>query len=155
MRSRLLTGIVAATVLLVLSTGCDKRTLFHSYRHVPCQEWNRTDTLTFTIDTIGRDALCRFELELRTTDSYPYRSLWVIVESQFTSPLFLRRDTVECRLMDSGYQHTGSGVHVYQYTTTLPPLPLHKGQTGRVSVRHFMSRERLPGIRDVGLCIGL
>lgn len=144
---------VVSILPLVLLTACEQGTWLHAYRHIAQQEWTRSDTLTFITDTVAQEGQYTFEVELRASDSYPYRSLWLIVESRLLQPAFQRNDTVKCVLMDPITNRMGKGVFIYQYTVSLPPLPLQKGQYGHINIRHFMSRECLPGIRDVGIRI--
>ena len=81
---------------------------------------------------------------------YPYKSIWLGVERDFSPPAVLRRDTVECLLVDSTLRMDG-GIHLYQCVVPLPSMQLQRGQAGQVRVVHLMSRESLPGVHDVGI----
>lgn len=152
MKKRLIPYLSVAIVsALCILTACDGQTLYHSYLHVPANGWEKHDTLVFHTDSIPQDATYQFQLELRSTDKFPYQSVWVIVEREFTPPQSLRRDTVECQLLDPVTQKTGRGIYLYQYSIPLPPLHLHKGQNGEIRIRHYMRRESLPGLHDIGI----
>lgn len=131
-------------------SGCDEGVLYHSSRHVPAAEWGYRDTLSFTVDTVKDDGLCHFEVGLRVTEDYPYKSIWLGVERSFSPPAVFRRDTVECFLSDST-RHKAGGLHLHQYVVPLPSLQLWQGQSGQVRIVHLMNREALPGIYDVGV----
>lgn len=146
------TFIAAVSILLSL-TGCNEHVIYHSYRHVPEQGWNSRDTFTFDIDTVRTAATYQFALGLRSTNSYPYTVIWLAVEREFSHPDTLHRDTVKCQLMDSVTHRMGKGIYMYQYDVPLPPMTLHRGQTGQVRIIHLMQREVLPGIHDVGVLI--
>ena len=131
------TFIAAVSILLSL-TGCNEHVIYHSYRHVPEQGWNSRDTFTFDIDTVRTAATYQFALGLRSTDSYPYTVIWLAVEREFSHPDTLHRDTVKCQLMDSVTHRMGKGIYMYQYDVPLPPMTLHRGQTGQVRIIHLM-----------------
>lgn len=132
-------------------TGCDEHVLYHTYHHMPFQEWDIHDTLVFRTDTIPEDQTYSFNIEIRTNRQYPYKSIWLIAERRFAYPQQIRRDTVECVLTDS--TNRNKGIHLYSSEVPLSPLLLPKGQTGEIRLTHFMQRQTLPGISDVGLCI--
>ena len=144
--------IAAASVLLSLA-ACNGRRVYSAYHHVPEGVWDRGDTLSFRIDTLRADAVYQFALGLRSTISYPYTSIWMAVEREFTPPHTLWRDTVECQLVDSTTRRVGKGIYMYQYEIALPAMSLRQGQSGRVRVVHLMQRESLPGIYDVGVFV--
>lgn len=144
---------VIVTGLLCALTGCDERTLYHSYLPTPLQGWEKHDTLVFHTDTVRTGADYRFDVELRSTEKFPYQSVWLIVERDFGHTANIRRDTVECRLLDPKTQRMGRGIYTYQYSVPLPSLHLNEGQAGEIRIRHYMHRETLPGLHDIGIRI--
>ncbi|MCD8317674.1 MAG: gliding motility lipoprotein GldH [Paraprevotella sp.] len=145
--------VFAAMGIAWILMGCDKHTLLYSYRHIPQEGWRNTDTLIFALDTLKEDVLCQFDIDLRSTDRYPYKSLWLKVERQFTFPDTTRCDTVQCQLTDPTTDRMGKGIYTYQYSVPLSEFPLRKGQTGQIRITHLMQRETIPGICDVGICV--
>ncbi len=133
-------GLVVAAVALCCFAGCDEGVLCHSGRLVPAEGWRSRDTLVFDVDTLRDNAVCRFEIGLRVTVDYPYKSIWLGVERDFSPPAVLRRDTVECLLVDSTLRMDG-GIHLYQCVVPLPSMQLQRGQAGQIRVVHLMSRE--------------
>lgn len=145
---------VTALSLLGSLTGCDERILYHSYLPIPSEGWEKRDTLVFHTDTIRHAGNYRFDVELRSTEKYPYQSVWLVVESRFGSPeAAARRDTLECFLLDPVTRQTGSGIYTYQYCMPLYSQHLTEGQTCEVRIRHCMHRECLPGLHDIGIRI--
>lgn len=144
---------VTAVCLLCMLSGCDEQILYHSYLPTPQQGWEKHDTLVFHTDTVRESAKYRFDVELRSTERCPYQSIWLIVERDFCHTTHHRCDTVECRLLDPETQRMGQGIHTYQYTVPLPPLYLDKGQAGEIRIRHYMHRETISGLRDIGIRI--
>ena len=145
---------ITATGAALSLAGCDEHTLYHTYAPLSSEGWERKESLCFPIDSLNRDAEdARFTVELRTTDAYPYQSVWLAVERKFSRPDTLLSDTVESVLADSSFRPTGKGIRLYQSQAALPPLSLRKGQRGQIRICHLMIRETLPGIHDVGVRI--
>lgn len=151
MRHILSKAFVTVLSLFFTLTGCDEHVLYHTYRHMPFQEWDIHDTLVFRTDTIPEDHTYSFNIEIRTNRQYPYKSIWLIAERRFAYPQQIWRDTVECALTDS--TNRSKGIHFYSSEVSLPSISLQQGQTGEIRFTHFMQRQTLPGISAVGLCI--
>ena len=149
MRKLLLTGLLP----ILLLAGCDKRTLLHTYQPLDDSEWNRIDTVTFSLPVLTADDACSMVVGLRVTNRYPYELLVMEVEQQFQHPFAHRMDTIYYRLADEDGILTEKGIYYFQYESEALPLELKKGQTGEVKIRHLMHREILPGIMDVGIHI--
>ena len=64
-----------------------------------------------------------------------------------------RSDTLSCKLVDADGTVQGEGVSFYQYRFHLCNMKLTQGDSLRVSIRHNMKREILPGIADVGVTL--
>lgn len=151
-------GMLAARTLLVLLAAagtvvaCDSREdVSFSSRPVAPEGWRSHDTLTFETDTIPRDADYGLEVSLRTTDAYPYKTIWISVTREFAHPDARRTDTVECPVVDPATLRRGKGVHLSTSSVRLAPMRLSKGQTGRIRLTHLMLREKLPGVHDAGI----
>ena len=144
---------LAFCLLLLLWTGCDRNTLMHSYQPLSANEWDRGDTLRFTLPTISADENYSLVIGLRITDDYPYERLVFQVKQDYQNPSFQRVDTIFYQLTDKAGNFTKGGVNYFQYETESLPMELKKGQKGEVRIRHLMHREVLPGIMDVGIHI--
>lgn len=144
---------VIAAVLVIILTGCDEQTVYHTYLPVPILGWEKHDTLVFRTDTIEQEADYQFALEVRSTERYPFQSVWLIVERRFDPTQDFHRDTVECRLLNPTTHRMGEGIYTYQYTFPLPPLHLPGAKPGEIRVRHYMHRETLSGLHDIGIHI--
>lgn len=147
-------AFIAAIWCLFSLPGCDESIFYHASRLLPDNEWHRKDTLCFYLDTLSKDYKHLIpQIGIRTTDQYPYRSIWMAVEGQFARPDTAFCDTIECILTDSVNRPTGEGIHLYQHLMPLTPLSLKKGQSGQIRIRHLMIRETLPGIHDAGILL--
>jgi len=143
--------ISSLTLLILLLTACDKRTVYNHYEHTPLSGWERNDTLSFAVGPVGESGSYVEDLGLRISNEYPFMSLSLIVDQEVSSTHEKRRDTLACDLISGQGVVKGQGVSQYQYSFHLTTMELQSGDKLYVSVRHDMKREILPGISDVGL----
>ena len=140
---------ILAVALAVAS--CDRKTIYHHYEHTPLSGWEKDDTLFFSMKPITQAAVLHRDIELRTDDSYPFRSLNLIVEQTTFPSRLIRRDTLDCQLVTPDGTMLGRGITLYQYRFRLPDVSLTEGDSLSLSIHHNMRRETLPGIADVGI----
>ena len=145
--------ICSISLLIMLLTACNKRTVYYHYEHTPLTGWERNDTLSFVVGPIGEDGQYEEEVGLRITGEYPFMGLNLIVEQQLASTQKKYSDTLVCDLVNEHGSAKGAGVSQYQYMFRLSTLDLHAGDKVFVAIRHDMKREILPGISDIGVKI--
>ncbi len=145
--------IAAMTLVLVamLLTACDHRTIYDRYESTALSGWEKNDTITFAIRPLKEAATYRALLGVRTTDSYPFTSLTLIVEQEIMPAHRVLVDTICCELTDEQGKVLGDGIGYRQYQFEVRQLQLQEGDSLHVVVRHDMKREILPGICDVGI----
>ena len=145
--------IAAMTLALVamLLTACDHRTIYDRYESTALSGWEKNDTITFAIRPLKDAATYRALLGVRTTDSYPFTSLTLIVEQEIMPAHRVLVDTICCELTDEQGKVLGDGIGYRQYQFEVRQLQLQEGDSLHVVVRHDMKREILPGICDVGI----
>lgn len=136
---------------LALASACKEHVVYHAYRAVPIDGWEQTDLLTFGLDTVQAGGTYQISVGLRTTNAYPYQSLWLLIETQEYPSEALELDTLVCRLSDGRGHRRGSGIDTYQYRYPLTTKFLNQGQSLTFRVCHIMRREMLPGVSDVGI----
>lgn len=143
--------ILLAAVAAALSlSSCDGGVAYDEYRATPVAGWERNDTLTFDVPRLRLGGSYAQTLGLRVTGAYPFTALSLLVERVVEPGHRVYADTIDCRLYDDKGNILGRGVTTYQYAFALPPLNLRAGDSLRVSVRHVMKRDPLPGVSDVG-----
>ena len=145
--------IVAGLLLTVITmtVGCDYNTVYDQYDHTPIAGWEKNDTLTFNVPRLPAAGIYHEELGLRINDAYPFMRLHLIVEQRLIPGERIRRDTLNCYLVDEDGNIRGQGVSYYQYSFPITQMKLQKGDSLHISVRHNMKREILPGIADIGI----
>ncbi|MFR1988185.1 MAG: gliding motility lipoprotein GldH [Prevotellamassilia sp.] len=137
--------------LLLLITACHRSPIAYEYQPTPTDGWEPGDTLHFTTDTLTESGTYQLHIGVRTATaiSYPYHSLWLVIQQDWQRPSHQQTDTIECQL--ASRQGTDRpGVTLYQYG-----LPVHKFNGRRqlcpIRVHHIMRNDLLTGIADVGI----
>lgn len=150
--------VCGAMVLALMLTACGGRKMYDTYVHTPETGWEKNDTLSFCVPRATESTPCEVLLGLRTTESYPFTSVSLIVE-QYLCPTpdgsetdtQVLIDTLSCTLTGPDGSMTGSGVSYHQYSFPVRTINIHSGDSLTVRVRHDMKREILPGISDLGI----
>lgn len=142
-------GLAAAVIL----TACQRNTLYDQYGHTSATGWDKNDTLTFHVPRLTDGGLFSRELRLRINSSYPFRALTLVVEQTVFPDHTVRTDTVNCPLSNADGSRPVRGVGFYQYAFPIPPVRLEKGDSLKINIHHYMKRDILPGITDIGIHI--
>ncbi len=149
--SFLLCRAVVAVCIAGMLSACTGSTVYHRYKNVPVTGWEKNDTVVFEVPGMKAAGIYQRQLGLRITGDYPFQGLTLIVEQQTNNLLVPQSDTLNCNIFNKHGNPVGHGVSRYQYLFPLPDVPLDSGQALRISVRHDMKREILPGITDIGI----
>lgn len=143
--------VLAALVLALTLSACTSRTVYDTYQHTPMAGWEKNDTLSFGVRPVPASGTYQALLGLRTSQSYPFTALSLIVEQRILPSGRMFCDTLNCNLVGSGEGIKSQGVSHQQHLFAIRRLPLHRGDSIQVRVRHDMKREILPGISDIGI----
>ena len=153
--AQLLIGIL----LLSLPVACQDNRTFNSYKHIKIGGWARNDTVMFNIPRQW-EGHYSMELDVRATYKFPYRSISMIVEQQIIPankhhiPVTSTTDTINCRIFDNnGNMLARNGIFTSENTNYLSSFHLNRGDSLRLTITHIMSRDELPGISEIGLCL--
>ena len=144
-----LTGIVLTVALILVS--CDRKTIYSHYEHTQLSGWEKNDTLIFNISPVDEGGIYHEEVGLRINDLYPFMSLNLVIDHLNLTQGTVKRDTLNCSLIERDGRVKGKGVSFYQYNFHLNDLDLRAGDSLSINIRHNMKREILPGIADVGI----
>lgn len=144
-------AIVFAAVILMFSS-CRKGMVYSHYEPTPIAGWERIDTLRFDISPVKESGYYRTELGLRIDQSFPFTGLTMIVTREILPEHTSIADTVSFTLMSKNSANfNGNGIALYQYSVPLRELQLQKGDSLHITVNHYMRREILTGVNDVGI----
>ena len=153
--TRLLAYMAAMTAVVVMA-ACNGGMVYDRYTNTPVSGWEKNDTLYYSVPAVKSGGTYAANLGLRTTDSYPFTSLTLIVEQRKVAAdkaVTVVTDTVACQLTDRKGNAAGKGISYHQYQFPVTELMLQDGDSLFVSIRHDMKREILPGISDVGFSL--
>lgn len=137
---------------LLLSACKPGGTATFAYQPTPVEGWDKTDSLTFSIDTVRAGGTYRLSVGLRTSAShaYPYRDITLqIVERISGQPQ--RVVHTNCHLTNAEGDISGTGIASYQYVFDIETVSLPEKSTGTITIRHLMRDPILSGITDVGV----
>lgn len=144
---------LAVGLLVSALAGCQRAPQAYEYHATPVEGWEPGDTLSFRVDSVARAGNYRLSVGVRTSAAhpFPFRVLWLEVKQRWPEAGASRTDTLPCRLVTEEGNLAGRGVSLYQYSFPVCTLSLPQGAHGRVTVRHIMRSEMLPGVSDVGI----
>lgn len=146
---------MAIAIVTLTTAGCTGNKVYDKYQHTFITGWEKNDTLNFSVPRMAASGNYAAGLMLRINGSYPFMSLTMIVEQKVMPAMTVRTDTLKCDLMDAKGNTKGHGTFYYQYSFPIATMPLAKGDSLQVTIRHDMKREILPGVSDVGYSLSL
>ncbi len=152
---------ISGVVLLILSvTSCSEdRLVFEKNVEIPNAHWAVTDKAILEVEVTDTVSQHNFILNVRNTEEYPYRNLYVFVKTKFPNGKS-SRDTVGVVLADATGQWVGSGsgflsssshhsnAIMYHYNKRFPI-----SGTYQIEIEQAMRTDTLIGIRNIGLRI--
>ncbi len=143
---------MALTVALALAS-CNRKTIYTHYNHTPIEGWEASDTLLFAVGPVTEAAVYSETVGLRTCSRYPFKELTLVVDQQIMPTGTLLSDTLRCRLTDEEGTPLTRGFNFYESTFPLRTVSLAHGDSVTLSIHHYMKREILPGIADIGVTV--
>lgn len=155
-------GISLVVMLLAifgLQSCSDPNLVFEENRSIKGSGWAVSDTVVLRFDIQDTLSQHNFLLNVRNTNDYPYRNLYVFVKTVFPNGKF-SRDTVGVVLADPSGRWLGSGSGFLFTNQSLTNKIMYKygrrfplSGTYRVELEQAMRTDTLPGISSVGLRI--
>ena len=130
-------------------TSCNRLMIYSHYESISTEGWERNDSKDFHV-AIREGGTYAESFGLRTTRDYPYTNLSVIVTQQAQPSGIQRADTLNIDITDKEGNELGQGLNYRQIDIALPAIQLEAGDSLFVNIRHYMRRELLPGIADIG-----
>lgn len=139
--------------LLVFLTACSPDEIFSGFHSFPESRWPRSGKAAFEVEITDNALRYDVRLEIRNSNSYPFRNLWLFVDVT-TPDRAQRMDTVNVELADVYGKWYGSGMSLYTRSFLFEeaiqyPMP----GIYTYSVRQGMRAEVLEGIADIGLTV--
>lgn len=154
MRIALLLGL-----LIVVSSCVDDNLVFEENIEIPNEEWSVAEKAILETEISDTLSSHNFLINVRNTERYPYRNLYVFVKTIFPNGKS-SRDTVGIILADAtgrwlgaggGYLNSSSHLSntiMYQYNRRFPLSGNY-----RFEIEQAMRTDTLVGIKNIGLRI--
>jgi len=140
--------------IFVLAVACSKDVVYTDSIAIPSEVWSLDNIPEFKAGISDTASLCNVNFILRTGTSYPYRNIWLFVNTVAPSGKSIT-DTIQYMLADEKGKWFGKGFGDIRELD----LPYRTGvffrEKGTYSfiIRHGMRDENLKGVYDLGLRI--
>ena len=148
-------AIVLAAGLSAVAVACTGDAYFHRVQTVPGDCWVMGQGFAFEVNVTDTVTAYDVYVDLRSSDGYPWRNIYVIGELRDSARAVISRDTLMCELSDRRGKATGKGLSNvkenairWKKNYRFP----HRGTYG-FSVTHGMRNVELPGVSNVGIRI--
>lgn len=141
------------TVVLPFLSACIDGILFHGYKPLPAEGWDKRDTVCFNLPSVPENISGTLTVGLRTVSHVGMQEIVLAVEQVSGEAEVSRCDTVRYPLTDDEGDALTLGVNNHQYETQHLPISLKKGQKGSVRIHHIMTPETVQGITELGIKI--
>jgi len=133
-------SLLPVVILFLLMVGCKKDLIYTDSINIPSEEWSLDFIPEFKPVIDDTISICTFFLTIRTGTSYPYRNIWLFVNTISPSGKSIT-DTLQYMLAELDLPFRRTGIYFPE-----------KG-TYSIKVRHGMRNENLKGVYDLGLRI--
>ena len=150
--------IIALAMAALMVSACHRGVIYSHYEHVDNDGWERTDTLQayqelydYGIPHVKEPGVYQQQVMLRTDNSIPFLGISVVVEQEIFPRGEHKRKRIKCPLVEKNGHVMGNGISCYQYSFKVDSVELYEGDSLHVYVMHYMKRETMPGITDVGI----
>ncbi|HVA98733.1 MAG TPA: gliding motility lipoprotein GldH [Bacteroidia bacterium] len=141
-------------LILITLSSCDKNRVFEKNQKIPNNTWDVKNSIKFQVPISDTITPTNFYVNIRNTDNYPYRNIYLFITTQFPDG-GKAVDTLECILADQNGKWLGSGLGDIWDNQILFKKNVRFPHPGNYifEFQQAMRTEQLPEIMDVGLRI--
>lgn len=153
MRSKVIQSICTMAIfLLAVSLGACQEdfAIVHRSCVVECKGWEDAVKPSFHVVDLAREGRYAFSVEARLGRDYPYKDLWLAVETRMNGEI-LADDTVCLMVVNDKGEMPGTGRNLLEYAKGIRTLEASPMDTLDFCIRHIMSGKTIPGVHDVGI----
>lgn len=143
-------GMAIFTAILLLN-GCTGATIYHFYQPIDKSGWGKHDTLVYQLPKDSIPDVYTISIGLRTTDTYLYTSLWIVMEEDLKAKGVFVRDTINYPVTDKSGSMLGSGFSSHQQEIKVKTIAVTPQSGTTVKLFHIMKRESIQGIQNIGI----
>jgi gliding motility-associated lipoprotein GldH len=148
-------SFLTAISILLLLYSCNKDVIYTDSINIPSELWSLDYIPEFKPEISDTAAICNINLTIRTGTSYPYRNIWLFVNTISPSGKSIT-DTLQFMLADEKGKWYGKGfgdIHEMDLPFRHSGVFFPEKGTYTFRVRHGMRNENLKGVYDLGLRI--
>lgn len=139
------------TVLLV--TSCENYIMYHSYKHIPSDGWNKSDTLLFDLSLA--DSLANnynIHILIRNRANYQFQQLNLAVIHNYPDTTTWNTKQLSFDIADNNGNWKGKGISgLYESIQSLTTGVTIPRQAYQFKVVSLMNDSILSGINDIGI----
>lgn len=146
--------LIIVCFVSVLLASCSEHIVFSEQKELPKYGWDKNDAIAFEASMTDTFSAYDVLITLRNDETYPNQNLWLFIDE--TAPDgTLRKDTVQCFLVDNQGHWIGSGVGSLHYVSVYYKQQCRFSQQGiyRYNIKHGMRYDQLQGLNDIGIKI--
>ncbi|MBO5824434.1 MAG: gliding motility lipoprotein GldH [Prevotella sp.] len=162
--------ICTITIAMAFMASCNRNIIYNQYQSTNIDCWSKTDTLLYNIGTLNESGAYSYELGLRTTTTYPFTNICIVVEQENIKKNVVTKDTINCELTSSDGNTKSNGrvagiinkkanekwgLGYKQYVFPLASKMITENDSIKIKVYHIMATDSITGISDVGIRVGL
>lgn len=139
-------------IIFLLATlfGACQEEFVHRSCAVESQGWQHGYKARFQVTDLSGEGKFRLSVEARLDKAYPYKDLWLAVETRFNGDV-LADDTVCLKVVDDRGEMPGTGRNLLEYAQAVRVLEASPMDTIDFCVRHVMSDKTISSVHDVGI----
>ena len=145
--------IILTMAVAAIFVSCDRKTVYSHYERTPQEGWERLDTLFYEVPPVKETGTYQEFIGIRTDIGFPFQAIAL----NFAQDVFPQgthyQTTKNCMLYDEGGKELGSGISRFQTDFYLTDVQLNKGDSMRICITHYMRRELLSGVSDIGIIL--
>lgn len=146
--SYILKTLAVGSAILLL--GCMGKITYHSCQPIANQIWHNNDTLYFQIDSLASYDNLSLQVELRTLEEYPYKNMTLIVEQSWTN--WPKKTDIMTLQIDGNHKQYINPIYINESVSK--PIYINKAsKKGMIKIYHYMKKQTLKGVNDVGIRI--
>lgn len=132
--------------------ACDKQTVYHSFRSIPAEGWQRKDTLSFNVEVPDSFTYYKLSVGIRNRIDYPYQNLNLSISYNTPDSIPLPTDTLQLTLADKEGKWKGTGWgSLYQSEFPAGSIRVKSPGTYHFKISYTLPDSVLCGINDIGI----